>query len=312
MSGSGRSFTTVRYDLRPAKQVERLMLIDAFKRLDRAGLPISSYRYVGMGSVHFYDFILFHRYLGIHKMTSAEINQDIKKRVRFNQPFSCVEIDMRAIGDVVDDIPADERVVLWLDYDDRLERFHLEDFGRALGRLAVGSLILFTIDLEPPRIAGVDADAFYRQRLGNLVPRHWTKSRFAPSGIQRTVSSLIDRTVRNALHGRAGVTFEPIVQFTYRDGHRMLSLGGVIATDHERKLIAASELDEERYYRGSLDSPPFDIHVPVLTRRERLYLDTNMPARASWKPSAFELSTKDLQAYRDIYRFTPLFAELLA
>ncbi len=57
---------------------------------------------------------------------------------------------------------------------------------------------------------------------------------------------------------------------------------------------------------------PFSIEVPVLTRKERLHLDQFMPqSDPDWAPSEFEMDMDDLQAYRSIYRFNPIYAELL-
>ena len=52
---SGESWRKVPYDLRPAKQAERRMLVDAFMILSQAGFPIRDYQYTGMGSVYFVD-----------------------------------------------------------------------------------------------------------------------------------------------------------------------------------------------------------------------------------------------------------------
>jgi len=48
----------VQYDLRPAKQVERRMIIDALQRLSTAGFPITDYQYTGFGAIYFVDFIV--------------------------------------------------------------------------------------------------------------------------------------------------------------------------------------------------------------------------------------------------------------
>ena len=87
MSTPTQSYLKVPYDLRPAKQVERRMLIDAFHRLTSAGFPIADYQYTGMGSIYFVDFILFHKLLGMDKLLSVEFDKDIEKRVKFNAPF---------------------------------------------------------------------------------------------------------------------------------------------------------------------------------------------------------------------------------
>src|ERR1039458_7349749 len=87
-----QSYRKVQYELRSAKQVERRMLIDARQTLGAAGFNIPEFQYTGFGSIYFVDFVLFHKYLGIKKMWSVEHDLTIKKRIRFNRPFSFVKI----------------------------------------------------------------------------------------------------------------------------------------------------------------------------------------------------------------------------
>ena len=67
-----RSYEKFNYLLRPSKQVERKLFIEALHRLRAAGYPIYEYTYLGLGSVFYADFILFHKYLYIDKMICAE------------------------------------------------------------------------------------------------------------------------------------------------------------------------------------------------------------------------------------------------
>ncbi len=55
----------ISYDLRPAKQSERTILLDLLRLTSDSGLNITGYRYVGMGANRFYDFLLMHKYLGL-------------------------------------------------------------------------------------------------------------------------------------------------------------------------------------------------------------------------------------------------------
>ena len=66
-----KSFTKIDYRLRPAKAVERRMMAEAFLRLRPFG-SVESYRYIGMGSVYFSDFLLFHGLCGFDPMSSLE------------------------------------------------------------------------------------------------------------------------------------------------------------------------------------------------------------------------------------------------
>jgi hypothetical protein len=91
----------------------------------------------------------------------------------------------------------------------------------------------------------------------------------------------------------------------------MISLGGMLTTGLERDRIATSLLPEAIYFRGEFAAPPYQIAVPNLTRRERLYLDSAMPCPDGWTPADFELAPEEIASYREIYRFFPAYAELL-
>jgi len=91
----------------------------------------------------------------------------------------------------------------------------------------------------------------------------------------------------------------------------MLSMGGMIGGRTEKRQLRSSTLDGTMYYRDDFDSPPFEITIPRLTRKERMYLDREMPCTAGWVPKDFDLDAEQARRYKEIYRFLPAFAELL-
>lgn len=98
--------------------------------------------------------------------------------------------------------------------------------------------------------------------------------------------------------------------FLYADGHRMLSVGGMIGTDEDRERIRSLNQKELFFIRNNI-TEPFNIRVPLVTRKERLYLDQKMPCRKDWSPSAFEIKCEDIEDYRKIYRYYPAYTEML-
>ncbi len=311
MTQPTESYLKVPYDLRPAKQIERRMLIDAFQRLSMARFPMASYQYTGFGSIYFVDFILFHKLLGIDNLLSVEYSTRIKKRVHFNRPFLQVKIEIKPIGDVIPSLSRDRRHILWLDYDDILRASHLADVVLAGTYLTVGSILLITIDVEPP--AG-DSPSDWREHFvveaGDYLGGSSKLVDFAKSKLPLLNTSILEVAIKRGLAGREA-KFIPLFNFVYADGHRMLTVGGIIGTDQEERDLQASTLVRAPYYRSDLRKPPYEILVPRLTRKERLYLDCSMPCSDLWKPKDFELSAKDILAYREIYRFFPAYAELL-
>lgn len=308
------SYERVQYELRPAKQVERRMLIDALQILAQTGFQINDYKYTGMGSIYFVDFILFHKLLGIQNMLSVE-SSNIKRRVAFNKPFDCIDIEVpKPIGDIIPSLSADLKHFLWLDYDNILSRSVLDDVYLAASRLSVGSILLITVDVEPPGDANdgpSDWRNYFKTEVGRYLGATLKVSDFAESKLPKINIQIIERAIKSGLTGRADIGFFPLFNFLYADGNQMLTMGGMIVSNPERRQIRASRLDETIYFRDSFEKEPFRIRIPKLTRKERLYLDSAMPCDTKWKPKEFELKKEDLSDYREIYRFFPAYAELL-
>ena len=72
-----------------------------------------------------------------------------------------------------------------------------------------------------------------------------------------------------------------------------------------------SRLGELPFVRRNGEDAPYEIRVPRLTRKERYYLDPHMPSADGWFPRDFDLSTDEVLQYREIYRYYPIYAELL-
>lgn len=111
--------------------------------------------------------------------------------------------------------------------------------------------------------------------------------------------------------GRDEIEFLPLFYFVYADGHMMISFGGVIGSPVEKRNLDSCDFTKSLYIRRNVADGPYEIKVPIITRKERLYLDSVMPCEDGWKPKEFELSDDAIRTYREIYRFYPSYAELL-
>lgn len=326
MTRISRSFLSVQYDLRPAKQVERRIFIESFHLLAEAGFPIRDYQYTGMGSIHFIDFALFHKFLDINRLISVEIASDIGERLKFNTPYAgCVEVRSgQAIGEYIPRLGKDYKHVLWLDYDNLLSNEMLRDVFQAITMLPDSSVLLVTVDTEPPKyeegerksekMDAKDTRKWFEEVVEGFVDYFidiWTDDDFEYDKLPDINAQLLIKSITEGLKGRSDGCFIPLFHFLYSDGHRMLTIGGMVGTEKDRRKIKKSHLAQMDYVRLSFKEKPFWIRVPRITRKERLYLDSNMPAEAGWKPKEFEMSDEDVENYRRIYRFFPSFAELL-
>ena len=314
VSSVTESYRKVPYDIRTAKQIERRMLLESLQLLAEGGFPISEYQYTGFGSIHFVDFILLHRFLGITRMLCAEHSLKIKKRMEFNRPFKTVDVRMKSATEVIPTLASQSKHILWLDYDGPVERAHLDDLALAGTYLSSGSILAVTIDVEAP---GDDSDGarewrdYFVNQAGPLVGDATEIQDYAESLLIRRNIEILERSIASGLAGRKGIQFLPLYCFWYADGHEMLTLGGMVADANDAKKLHESKVPNLFYIRRDFKREPYRISPPVLTRKERLYLDAFMPCALGYTPSDFELPSDEVAAYRELYRYCPLYAELL-
>jgi hypothetical protein len=313
MNTSGKSYDKVHYEFRPAKQVERRMILDLFQRLMEAGFPISSYQYTGLGSLYFIDFILFRRYLGITRMVSAESSPDVEKRVEFNKPYGSIEIYPGDIADCIPSLSPDRKHILWLDYDRVITKEAIDAIVLAATQLSPGSLLLITIDAEPPVKDGKTKQwrQYFQREAGDYLGNLAKDQQFARSGLISINASIIEKSIMHGLSGRSDIKFFPLLNFVYADGHHMLSVGGMLGTDEDGQKLKTLSTRKLPFLRYSIVTNPYRIRVPLLTRKERLHLDSIMPCHAKWRPREFEMTAEDVQIYREIYPYFPAYTEML-
>lgn len=309
------SYRKVPYDLRASKQIERRMIIDALMCLSRKGFDIAEYQYTGMGSVHFVDFILFHRILGIRKMLSAEYSTGIPKRIAFNKPYRYIDVAFKAIGDVIPSLDPDLQHILWLDYDFRINKLVTTDVVNAAAALSAGSILLVTVDVESPVEGMVSTPRkcrkYYLENCKPFCSPGWPMQDYAESKLHALNVRVLFNAIKAGLAGRENVTFLPLFNFSYADGHNMLTIGGMVGTAANNTTIQGCNFLDAVYLRRSFAEPEYRIPKFVLTRKEKLYLDAAMPAKRGWLPKEFELDPDLIRDYSDVYRFYPSYAELL-
>lgn len=304
------------------------MIVDALQRLQPAGFSITDYQYTGFGAIYFVDFILFHKLLGMSKLLSLERMTGLTTRMEFNKPFKCVDVKMVSASSAIPNLSRDIRHIVWLDYDGVIHKDFLSDIQSAITVLPAGSILLVTVDVEPPE------DYDYKQVNPDfdgskevLGPKHWknyfefqastylklglTESDFGRVELRSRTAEILKASFTRSIVPRAQMEFLPMFNFIYRDSHWMLSMGGMIAGPREKRQLLSTTLRDTEYYRDNFDTPPFEIAVPRLTRKERIYLDREMPCADGWTPKDFDLDPEELRKYRDIYRFLPAFAEIL-
>jgi len=312
------SFERVNYAVRPGKSIERKMLCGAFFRLSEFA-SVESYRYVGFGSAYFSDFILVHRLLGITNMVSIERHEQNAKRVLFNRPFACIDVKF---GESNDELPALDwgvRSIVWLDYDGTLDPSVLADVRFICMSLVPGSAFAVTVNAQPPApaVAPNDALAQVTKRLGDKMPENISPADLSGWGTAGVYRRAIDNEIAEVLADRNAARppqqkfiYKQLFNFNYRDGQRMLTVGGVIYESGQQGLFDKCSFFGPQgllFVRGEAD--PYLIDVPMLTYRELRHQDAQLPCSDLDGIDRAGVPREDVERYSRHYRYFPMFVE---
>lgn len=305
------SYRKINYSLRPSKAIERKMLLEAFRRLSNIR-KVSTYRYVGLGSIYFSDFSLFHRDLNIVDMVSIEKESSDEERVLFNRPYQCVQIMFGESSEVLPTLNwQDQCTITWLDYDDPLCPSMLEDIRLVCSQSTPGSLIIVSVNAEP---GYHDDENDYldnlKARVGDEnVPLDVKGDQLRGWGLaqvyRRIVTDKIGTTLstRNIGRARNNILFRQLFNFHYADGAKMLTVGGIIYDEGQTHQLQACSFDELPFIKT--DSDAFRIKVPNLTFRELRHLSSQFPRPRHSGFQQHGIPEKEIEQYEGLYRYFP-------
>lgn len=306
------SFERINYALRPAKNVERKMLAEAFHHLSRFQ-PVRDYRYIGLGSVYFSDFVLFHRALGFDDMICIERESGSSRRVEFNRPFGCVKVELGTTAAILPSLQWEKRSIIWLDYDGVLTASALSDVETVVSRAPSGSIFALSLNAHPKILEDNLPDM--REDLGReilpdrLTPddfKGWKGAAFYWRVLSETIQTSLER--RNDGHtDPSPMAFHQLFHFRYQDSIKMFTLGGLLCSEADDSVRVACALDRVKSYRPGPE--PFEIVVPKLTFREIRYLDRRMPKGHPNEVDLHGIPAEDADHYAKLYRFFPGFVE---
>jgi hypothetical protein len=133
---------------------------------------------------------------------------------------------------------------------------------------------------------------------------------FKPPKREQTIVSMVERCISQGIRGRTGLSFEYLVRMTYADGHRMLTVGGLIADQSAREKLSGDGLSDLWFLsRGAGGST---IHIPrlVFTPKEVTVLEQHFPDGTK-VPRGMGISLEDVELLRRFYKYWPSYMESL-
>lgn len=318
------------YLTRVSKHIERKIFIETLQCLNKYGFDTSTYHYVGFGSYHYVDFILFNKFLSIQKMTCLEKEQSLTRRMKFNKPFKFIDLQMEDFASYVSGMRNDRKYLVWIDYEDELTSDILRNIASLVNTLQNGSVFIITVRADLKEIQETYATKFlnpeekaslqelrkktiegmrvgYENELspycGSIQKSDITPGKF-PDLFAKTISSIVN----DSLIGRPGDKFFQLFNYVYKDGVTMLTFGGIVDKEVREKDITKA-LKNIPYINGSLE--PIKIKVPILTLREKLYIDQKAPNNKKTPHGIpFEIDDQELLDYIKYSKHYPNFYEV--
>ena len=293
-------------------------------------INISKYRYIGLGSIYYYDFILFHKYLNIRDMVSLDDKEDYN-RFEFNKPFDFITFKPMSTTNFLLNDDLDKESFIWFDYDSSLIRcikkkdkflfFPTETIFEDIQIITKKSkkldLFILTINIniqntlfDSPRFK----QAFIDEYDEYLSDQYKKVNQITFEKYPLIIQNIIINIFRNNEQFHP-VKFRKLFSFIYQDGALMYTIGGVFSEDNPSSNLLAEkdnffETDENKFV---------DIDVPLLTYYEKMKLDKNISnieksldslnKEKIIKMLGFEMEPSELRSYLDYYRYYPQYYE---
>ena len=312
-----KTFEKIDYRLRPAKNVERKMLVDILRKLEHI-YKLKEYQYIGFGSTYFSDFRLFHRELGFMEMTSVEKVFQDELRFRFNKPFDCIDIEIGKSEDALPRLSWSSPTILWLDYEERLKEYMFRDIEQFCSAAPVGSVILITVNATPFNRNNLDEGETRVDKLRETlnednVPPNVSKKDLRKGEMANVYRRIITEKIEKQYLGPRNtrrskeeeLSYKQLANFRYQDNALMATFGGILISD---EIL-------NRFHRANFDDLPFVktgdeeyiIQTPNLTFAEMRTLDRMLPSNPV--ENEVPVPEEHKEQYADIYRYFPRFIE---
>jgi hypothetical protein len=308
----------ISYDLRPAKQSERRILIELLKVAEVSEYPINEYRYVGMGTNRFYDFLLIHKYIGIKKMISLEHDTRMFKRAKFNCPYSFIDVLEVNSSKFIFEDSSKEQTIYWFDYDGGIGIPIINDINSLAPKIKLGEyFFITTFGGAPGLIESRSEEArliWLQENLGDLA-NSVNLDDVQTSTFTAAVHKVLINALKNAFSPRRDGRFFPFFQIEYVDSLPMITVGGAFLSDVQIVNFKKKIKSLIPFLSESMPKP-YKIRSLHLTERERALFDraTTHARKRTHERNQLEkigfLDT-DISAYRELLRYIPRYVETI-
>jgi len=324
---------TIPYQLRQNKAIDRYAFIELLSKIDKYQ-DVSQYKYIGFGGHSLEDFKSIHTRFNIQNMTSIELDEEVYKRQKFNQPHNCIDCVLISSGEFIEtfDFNGEKQIIIWLDYTKPSQlRNQIEELQATLDRLRPFDIVKITLNANAasyvPRKEGENPEEIQKKRfedlrdkLGDLFPLGNVNSTMMTAKMFPTVLNLIIEYSANlAMRGQNGVCFQPLTSFSYSDGQTMLTVTGIVLDESLIDEFFIKTNIKEWSLSNTDWKEPRRIDIPNLTLKERLHIDALLPnsdVKFIQDNLGFMFDKKEkislemIETYMTFYRQSPYFSKI--
>jgi len=326
MKKSKSSFDKINYMFRTKKQIERKILIELFQKIQNTlDINISEYQYIGLGSIYYYDFILFHKYLNIQDMVSLD-DKDDYHRFEFNKPFDFVTFLNMSTTDFLSKNDLNKKSIIWFDYDSSLIRHKsktfynketiFKDIQLIANKSKESDIFVLTVNIKIQETS-FDSTKFKQSFINEydeyLSDQYKKVNKITFDNYPLIIQNIIINIFRNNEQFHP-VKFRKLFSFIYQDGAPMYTIGGIFSNDNlQNKLV-----EEDSFFQIN-ENKVVNIDVPLLTYYEKMKLDKNilnieknlssLNKEEIIEMLGFEIESSELKSYLNYYRYYPQYYE---
>lgn len=290
-------------------------MMDILRIARDSGTEMSKYEYIGMGGIKFYDFEMFHRYLGVKSMISLEQDKEVVPRCRFNSPFGFIAIRNQTAGDFIDGAKFSKPTIIWLDYDWGLSKEVTSDVFALGSKLPAGSFVFVTVSGELPgavkQLRVDDRVAHFRDELG-VLSMDCSKADVEVENYPLYVERVIGGSLSSAFSARQEGKFSPLMRVVYRDTIWMATVGGCFCSDADGDAMR-KKLESEFPFLYKGGEIPYRLSDLNFTPKERALLDKVVTSEkddeGTEQLKKLGLNKASVAAYKEVVRFLPRYVE---
>lgn len=309
---------TLSYDIRPSKQVERRIVLDAIDAAHEAGICVRSYPMIGMGGTRYIDFLVANKTLGIDRFISIEHDSDLIPRCEFNKPFGRVDIFDGSSAEFIVTRGFTEPSLVWMDYEQPLSIGMHDELVSLATSVVPNSFVVVTLSGELPerwsKIPKTKARLEAAQEEFGAFAQNLESDNFDKSKFRWTVGSLIRSSLGFGFSGRNDGTWLPFLNVIYKDSVWMVTVGGFFGEADLFGSLKAAIKSRAPFLSRSVRGDFYQIGQFNITDAERRLLDRaalRNPREKNAKGKLRDLGFSDLMIdqYAELMRFIPRYFE---